>query len=470
MALPEILALLEQRREQHLTELAEWTAIPSVSAQSQHVPDIQRACDWAADYCRAMGMETEVHPTSGHPVIIARHDAGTEATTVLLYGHYEGQPPEPLELWESPPFIDNWGSGEAVGGNAEPVRDGMLFGRGASDNKGQIFAHLAALRAWFEVAGGPPVNLRLLIEGEEEIGSPNLGEFVKAHANELRAEWAVVSDGPMLSPEVPAISYGLRGLAYFQLDISAASVDLHSGTHGGAVPNPAIALAEFIATLHNPDGSVNLPEFYDAVVPLEAAEREALAGLDFSDDEYLKGLGAPGLVGEEGYSTLERRWARPTLEVNGIWGGYTGEGAKTVLPARASAKLSCRLVPEQDPNAIEAALRQACSGRLPDSVRWELQVFASAPAVLTPTDSPGVQAAMRALRAGFGAEPAFIRVGGTIPGVADFQAVLGAQPLLIGFALAEDMPHSPNEHFRLDCLYSGIRTSAVLWDELARLG
>jgi acetylornithine deacetylase/succinyl-diaminopimelate desuccinylase-like protein len=470
MALPEILALLEQRREQHLTELTEWTAIPSISAQAQHAGDLRRACDWAADYCRAMGLETKIHPTAGHPAIIARHDTGADAPTVLLYGHYDVQPPEPLELWESPPFVDNWGSGEPLGGNAEPVRDGALYGRGASDNKGQIFAHLAALRAWFEVAGGPPVNLRLLIEGEEEIGSPHLGEFVKAHANELRAEWAVVSDGPMLSPEVPAISYGLRGLAYFQLDISAASVDLHSGTHGGAVPNPATALAEFIATLHNPDGSVNLPEFYDAVVPLEAAEREALAGLDFSDDEYLKGLGAPDLAGEAGYSTLERRWARPTLEVNGIWGGYTGEGAKTVLPACASAKLSCRLVPRQEPAAIEAALRRACAERLPVGVRWGLQVFAGAPAVLTPTDSPGVQAAMRALRAGFGAEPAFIREGGTIPVVADFQSVLGAQPLLIGFALAEDMPHSPNEHFRLDCLYSGIRTSAALWDELARLG
>ena len=464
-----VIKLLEQRHKQHLAELVEWTSIPSISAQSQHVPDIQRACDWAANYCRAMGMETEVHPTAGHPAIIARHDAGSDATTVLLYGHYDVQPPEPLELWDSPPFVDNWGSGEAVGGNAEPVRDGMLFGRGASDNKGQIFAHLAALRAWFEVADGPPVNLRLLIEGEEEIGSPNLGEFVEAHADELRAKWAVVSDGPMLSPEVPAISYGLRGRAYFQLDISAASVDLHSGTHGGALPNPATALAEFIATLHNSDGSVNLPEFYDNVVPLEAAEREALAGLNFSDDKYLNDLGAPGLIGEEGYTTLERRWARPTLEVNGIWGGYTGEGAKTVLPAHASAKLSCRLVPRQDPNAIEAALRQVCSERLPDSVRWELQVFAGAPAVLTPTDSPGVQAAIRALKAGVGAEPAFTREGGTIPVVADFQTVLGAEPLLIGFGLAEDMPHSPNERFRLECLYGGIRTSGALWDELAQL-
>ena len=365
MALPEILKLLEQRREQHLTELAEWTSIPSVSAQSQHVPDIQRACDWAAEYCRAMGMETEVHPTSGHPAIIAHHDTGTDATTVLLYGHYDVQPPEPLELWESPPFIDNWGSGEAVGGNAEPVRDGMLFGRGASDNKGQIFAHLAALRAWFEVAGGPPINLRLLIEGEEEIGSPHLGEFVKAHANELRAEWAVVSDGPMLSPEVPAISYGLRGLAYFQLDISAASVDLHSGTHGGAVPNPATALAEFIATLHNPDGSVNLPEFYDAVVPLEAAEREALAGLDFSDDEYLKGLGAPDLAGEAGYSTLERRWARPTLEVNGIWAATPARGPRRCCPPAlppSSPAGWCR-------DRSRPRLRRRCAGRARNGCR-----------------------------------------------------------------------------------------------------
>ncbi|MEE1545556.1 MAG: M20/M25/M40 family metallo-hydrolase, partial [Alphaproteobacteria bacterium] len=235
MALPEILELLEQRREQHLAELVEWTAIPSISAQAQHAGDLRRACDWAADYCRAMGLETEIHPTVEHPAIIARHDAGARAPTVLLYGHYDVQPPEPLELWESPPFIDNWGSGEAVGGNAEPVRDGALYGRGASDNKGQLFAHLAALRGWFEVAGGPPVNLRLLIEGEEEIGSPSLGEFVATHADELCAEWGVVSDGPMLAPGMPAVSYGLRGLAYFQLDISAASADLHSGTHGGAV-------------------------------------------------------------------------------------------------------------------------------------------------------------------------------------------------------------------------------------------
>ena len=469
MVLEAILAHLDSLGRQHLDELLDWLRIPSISAQSERAADQLRAAEWAVAYLREAGLRAELRNTAGYPVIVGGYDAGPDAPTVLLYGHYDVQPPEPLELWDSPPFIDGWGGEPPTdAGASEPVRDGAIFARGASDDKGQIFCHFAALRGWLEHHGRLPVTVKLLIEGEEEIGSPSLEAFVAENAEALRADYAVVSDSSMYTAEIPALTTGLRGLAYFQLDIEGAARDLHSGSHGGGVANPANVLAAFLATLHNPDGSINLPGIYDDVVATTEEERAAFAALGFDDDAYRAEVGAPTLAGEAGYTTLERRWTRPSLDINGLWGGYAGEGAKTVLPAKAGAKFSLRLVPHQDPERVAQAVRRAADERLPSSVRWELTAHHGARPVLTPTDSPGVRAALRALAQGFDREAVFIREGGTIPVVEVMQRVLGTTPLLMGFGLPEDRAHAPNERFGLANLNGGIRASAALWAGLAR--
>jgi acetylornithine deacetylase/succinyl-diaminopimelate desuccinylase-like protein len=370
-----------------------------------------------------------------------------------VYGHYDVQPAEPLELWKSPPF-------EAT------VRDGKLFARGSADDKGQVWCHVESLMAW-QAHGGPPVNVTLLIEGEEEIGSKNLKAFVQKHRDALKADIAVVSDTNQFARGVPAITYGLRGLVYLEVKMSAASSDLHSGYFGGTVANPANELCKLLGSLVEADGHVTIDGFYDDVRPLTPQERAEWAKLPFDENEYASELGAPALFGEKGFTSLERRWARPTCDINGLTSGYQGPGAKTVLPCEASAKISMRLVPDQDPVKIiegfEVTLRERC----PRHVRLEIGQHSSTPAVLVPTDSKAIALAAEALEIGFGKRPTFMREGGSIPVVHLFKKELGIDTLLVGFGLADDNIHAPNEKFDLDALYGGTRTCAALYAKLA---
>jgi acetylornithine deacetylase/succinyl-diaminopimelate desuccinylase-like protein len=374
-----------------------------------------------------------------------KHVAGRP--TVLIYGHYDVQPAEPLDLWTSPPF-------EATVRKTETGAD-AVYARGAVDDKGQVWAHVEALTAW-QAHGGLPVNVTFLIEGEEEIGSENLEAFVRAHKNELKADIAVISDTSQFSEGLPAITYGLRGLCYAEIFITGPDHDLHSGLYGGAVPNPANILCEFIASLHTPDGKVAIPDFYADVIPL-------------TEEEFAKSVGIPAGSGEAGYSSLERKWARPTCDVNGIATGYQGPGAKTVIASVASAKISMRLVPNQDPAKIRAAFEKALNDRLPSNVKHEIKWYGASPAVLVPIDSKPTQLAAEALTIGFGTPSTFMREGGSIPVVGLIKSVLGLDTLLVGFGLPDDRIHSPNEKFNLDALHGGTRTVAVLYEKLATL-
>jgi succinyl-diaminopimelate desuccinylase len=375
---------------------------------------------------------------------------------VLVYGHYDVQPPDPLSEWITPPF--------------EPTqREGNLYARGATDDKGQMFTHVKSAEAWLKTEGKLPVNLKYLIEGEEEIGSEHLAPFIQEHKDELACDCVVVSDTSQFAPGQPAITYGLKGIAYFELRLQGPKQDLHSGTFGGAVTNPANTLAKMLASLSDAHGRVTIPGFYDDVVPLAAREREQFADLDFSDERFMRQIGVTGVSGENGYTTLERRWARPTYDINGLTSGYQGEGAKTVLPARASAKFSFRLVPNQDPRKIAAALRTKLEGLCPPGIRLELTEFHSAPGVVMSLDSPYMQAAARAIEKGFGRAPVFIREGGSIPVVTTFAQVLDVDTLLLGWGQDDDNTHSPNEKFSLADFHKGIKASAHLWGELARL-
>jgi acetylornithine deacetylase/succinyl-diaminopimelate desuccinylase-like protein len=363
------------------------------------------------------------------------------------------QPVDPLSQWHTPPF--------------EPqVRDGLLFARGAVDDKGQVYMHFAAAEAYLATRGKLPVNLKFLIEGEEEIGSPNLDDFVAAHRDLLAADVGVISDTPMYDADHPSLCYGLRGLAYLQVDVEGPGSDLHSGTWGGIVANPALALATMLAQLKDAAGRVDIPGFYDAVRPIAAEERQALAALPLDEARLAAELGAAALVGEEGYTPLERLWARPTLDVHGLWGGFSGEGAKTVIPARAGAKLSCRLVPDQNPDAIAALVAAQLERLAPPGVRVQVRVLHGGRPVVTPLDHPALQAAGRAIERGFGKPPSFIREGGSIPFVATLVQELGLPCVLLGVGLPDEHTHAPNEFFHLANFYSGMRTVAALWDEL----
>ena len=394
-------------------------------------------------------------PTHGHPIVLAKNKHVEGRPTVLFYGHYDVQPPEPLELWTTPPF--------------EPtVRAGSIYARGAADDKGQVWAHIEALLAW-QSHGGVPVNITLLIEGEEEIGSEHLADFVHKHAKELRADIAVVSDTNQFAPGVPAITYGLRGLVYMELTVTGPSHDLHSGLYGGSVPNAANVLCEVLATLHDRDGKITIPGFYDAVLPVSDEERKMWRGLPFDEKKYAAELNLSTLTGESGYTTLERCWARPTCDINGITSGYQGPGAKTVIPAKASAKVSMRLVPNQDPIKIRDAFIKTIKERCPKGVTPEVTCHSHTPAVLVPMHSPAMELAAESLEVGFGVRPALIRGGGSIPVVQMIKSVLGIDTLLIGFGLPDDRVHSPNEKFDLDALHQGARTAAALYDRLSRL-
>ncbi len=456
----DVVTYLEAGRERFLAELGDFLRIPSISSASAHRDDVRRCAEFTAAHLRRIGFtRAEVLPTTpdGHPVVYGEWLGAPGAPTALVYGHYDVQPVDPLDLWETPPF--------------EPtVRDGLLFARGAVDDKGQVYMHFAAAEAYLALRGRLPVNLKVLIEGEEEIGSPHLDAFVESHHDLLAADVGVISDTPMYDADHPSLCYGLRGLTYLQVEVEGPSGDLHSGSWGGIVANPALALATILAQLKDADGRVLVPGFYDAVRPLGADERRALAALPFDAARAAADLGVPALVGEPDYTPVERLWARPTLEVNGIWGGFSGEGAKTIIPARAGAKLSCRLVPDQDPDAIADLVAAHLMRLAPPGVRVRVQKLHGGRPVLTPLEHPALQAAARAVARGFGKEPVFIREGGSIPFVATLVEQLRLPAILLGAGLPDEHTHAPNEFFHLENFYRGMHAVAYLWDELASLG
>src|SRR4051794_24768774 len=422
--LDRVLSTLAGRRDASVAALKEFLSIPSVSTKPEHKPDMVRCATWLADQLKFGGMRAEVRATGGPPVVVAKNDHKPGRPTVLLYGHYDVQPPEPLELWTTPPF--------------EPaIRDDAIYARGAADDKGQVWCHVEALRAW-QTHGGPPVNVTLLIEGEEEIGSPNLMATVKEQRESLRADVAVISDTNQFARGIPAITYGLRGLVYMEVKITAANHDLHSGLFGGTVANPANELCKLLGSLHDENGRVMIDGFYDDVAALTQPERDEWAKLPWDDKRYEMDLNLPKVFGEKGYATLERRWARPTCDVNGLTSGYQGPGAKTVLPCEASAKVSMRLVPNQDPAKIEAAFERTLRSRCPGDVRIEFHCKGGNPAIVVPRDSKAIQLAAQAIEIGFGTPPVFMREGGSIPIVSTFKAELGVDTLLLGFGLEDD--------------------------------
>jgi acetylornithine deacetylase/succinyl-diaminopimelate desuccinylase-like protein len=453
--LDRVLSTLAGRRDASVAALKEFLSIPSVSTKPEHKADMVRCATWLVDQLKFGGMRAEVRPTGGHPVVLAKNDHKPGRPTVLLYGHYDVQPPEPLELWTTPPF--------------EPtVRDGALYARGAADDKGQVWCHTEAVLAW-QAHGGLPINLTMLIEGEEEIGSDHLQAFVHHNKAELKADVAVISDTNQFAKGLPAITYGLRGLCYMEVFLTGPAYDLHSGMFGGSVPNPANVLCELIETLHDKEGRVNIPGFYDDVTPLTPTEREMWRKLPFDEAKYFADLSLPNGTGETGFSVLEQRWARPTLDVNGLTSGYQGAGAKTVIASKASAKVSMRLVPNQDPAKIQAAFERTLRERCPKNVKIEFAQHGAAPAAITPIDSPAMTLATEALEVGFGAKPTLMREGGSIPVVGLIKRELGIDTLLVGYGLPDDRAHSPNEKFDLAALYGGMRTSAALYEKLSGL-
>ena len=456
---------IEQNKQSFENDLCELLRIPSVSTDSAFKNDVQQAGNWIADRLKSIGFETELIDTVGHPIVFAQSPPVENAPTVLVYGHYDVQPPDPLDEWETPPF--------------EPsVRDGNLFARGATDDKGQVLTHIFSAQAWKETSEHLPVQIKFLIEGEEECGSKGLWEFLAGKYDQpgqptamekIQCDVVVISDGSMYGPDRPAITYGLKGISYFELRLQGPNQDLHSGAFGGSVTNPANALTQMLAQLIDENGRVQIPGFYDNVLEMTSAEREQFASLGFDDQEYMDQIGVDALSGEEGFTTLERRWSRPTFDINGLWSGYQDEGAKTVLPAKAGAKFSCRLVANQDPekiaNSLEAFLNDIC----PRGIEMELVRMHGARGVTIDLDSPYMAAAAEAIERGFGTKPCFIRTGGSIPVVTAFSEKLGVDTLLLGWGQDDDNMHSPNEKFSLSDFHRGIKASAHLWAELAEI-
>ncbi len=446
--------LIRTRLEAFQDELFDFLRIPSVSARSEHRDDTRRAGQWVVDQMARAGLEAELVGTEGHPIALGEwRGAGDDAPTLLIYGHYDVQPVEPLHLWTSPPF--------------EPeVRDGRIYARGTSDDKGQLFLHLKALEVLLETRGELPVNVVVLAEGEEEVGSPNLLPFVKANRDRLACDAVLISDSQMFAPGQPSLLFSLRGLSYLEIRIRSAGSDLHSGSYGGAVPNPAQVLASIVGSLHDDRGRVAVQGFYDAVVEWDRETREEIRSLPFDEEAFRTGVGARALGGEEGFSTLERLWIRPTCEVNGLLSGYTGEGAKTVLPAEAMAKVSCRLVPDQDPDEVARLLRDHVTRVAPDTVEVEIRELHRGHPWRGQLDGPYFQAAREALRQAFGTDPVLTGEGGSIPIVSDFERVLGAPVILLGFALPGCNMHAPDEWFPVEHVELGIVTLVDLYQRL----
>lgn len=446
---------IEARREDNLAELKEFLRIPSVSTKSEHKADIERAAHWVAEKLRQAGLENvAIERTKMHPLVYGESLHAPGKPTVLFYGHYDVQPAEPLDLWTSPAF--------------EPtVRDGNIYGRGTADDKGQVHIHLKALEALNKALGKLPINVKVMIEGEEEVGSVSLWDFVKQNRERLKADALVVSDTSMLTKGVPSVTYGLRGLNYYQVEITGPVQDLHSGVFGGAVPNPITILAETIAKLHDKNFRVTVPGFYDDVTTLSKQERKALNSLPWKEKEFRKTVGAPALCGEKGYTIVEQLWIRPTLELNGIWGGYTGEGAKTVIPSKAYAKLSTRLVPNQDPAKIAKLAEKHFRKLLPKTVECRFEVLSTGKPWVAPYHDAIFQKAIDALEKGFGRKAVFIREGGSIPFVTQMYDTFKVPCVLMGFGLPDENAHAPDEHLSLENYFGGIKAVALFYQQLA---
>ncbi len=446
---------LKENRDSHLNELFDLLKIESISALPNHKEDVKKAADWIAESLTKIGMENvQVLETAGHPLVYGDWLKAEGKPTVLIYGHYDVQPVDPLHLWDSPPF--------------EPeIRDKKLYARGASDDKGQTFMHIKALEALLQTTGSLPVNIKFCIEGEEEIGSPNLPAFVEEHKELLAADVLVISDTGMIERGKPTICYGLRGLCGVQIDVKGAKSDLHSGLYGGGVQNAIHALVELVQSFHNKKGQITVEGFYDRVAPLTEEEKEAYEQLNFDEEAVRNELGVPELYGEEGYTYLERTWVRPTLEVNGMYGGFQGEGIKTVLPAEASAKITCRLVPDQDPDEIVELLKRHIEKHKPVGVEVSVSLFDKGAPFVTPFDHPAIQAAGRAYEKVYQVPTSYTRGGGSIPIVAAFDQILGLPIVLMGFGLPSENFHAPNEHFHLENYDKGLLTICHYWYELA---
>jgi len=451
-----VIDYLQKNQSRFIEELIEYLRFPSVSAQPQHRKDLQACGEWLTHHCQGIGLDARLCPTNGHPILIAKtpRTQNGKRPRFVVYGHYDVQPPEPFELWKSPPF--------------EPRIEGRaLFARGSSDNKGQNLAHLKAVEAYIKTGTPLPCDLTFVIEGEEEVGSASLATFLKEHHAELKCDAIVISDTGMPSPKHPALTYALRGIAAMELIVHGPSRDLHSGIFGGSLDNPAMVLSQMLAKVRDKNGRITIPGFYDAVVPLSAYERKQLARLPGTDAAYRKFLGVPKLFGERGFTSMEQRTARPTFEINGLTSGYQGEGSKTIIPSWARAKITIRLVPNQNPRKIIQSVRRYFSKICPPTVRLEVVSGHGAEPYLVAPTSPHAQAALRALRSAFGREPVLLREGGSIPIVNDFKKYLHADTLLLGLALPDANAHSPNEQFDLDCFEKGQLMSAYLWQELS---
>src|SRR5947207_3130778 len=453
-----VIDFINLNRDRYLEELKALLAIPSISALPEHAADVTRCAEWCADEMGRIGLQNvRLIPTPGNPVVYGDWLSAPGAPTILFYGHYDVQPVDPLNLWETPPF-------EAT------IRDGEIYARGSADDKGQVFMHFKAIEAHLKLAGTLPINIRIILEGEEEVGSVNLDNFIIGNKAALTTDVGVISDSPMFARGIPSICYGLRGLVYVQIDLRGSSTDLHSGSFGGAVANPAFVLAQMIAQMKDRGGRIKVPGFYDDVVALKEAEREAWAKLPFNEKKYKKDFGIPKLFGESEYTTLERTWARPTLEVNGLLSGFTGEGAKTVLPAVAMAKISMRLVPNQDPDKIAGLFEAYVKKIAPKTVELKITRMHGGKPWMTSFDNPFVQAAGRAIEKGFGRPPVFTREGGSIPVVSTFQEELGLPSVLFGVGLPDENAHAPNEKLDVANFHGGIIASAILYEEIASIG
>jgi acetylornithine deacetylase/succinyl-diaminopimelate desuccinylase-like protein len=452
---PKVEAFLESTKDARLESYFELLRIPSISTLSEHAPDIRRAAEWIATELERIGFEhVDISPTRGHPIVYADWLHAEGAPTILVYCHYDVQPVDPIDLWETAPF--------------EPfLRDGRVVGRGAADDKGQLHMHLKAAEAIFATRGRLPINLRFLFEGEEEHSSVGLEDWLRENKDRLAADAVVISDTGFFEGNIPAMTTSLRGMMYAQVDVIGGPVDLHSGSYGGAVQNPANALARIITELKTDDGSVRIPGFYDDVVPPTREERFEISCLPFEESEFQKVTGVPELVaGEPGFSILECTGIRPTLDVNGIWGGFTGEGSKTIIPAHAHAKVSCRLVPDQDGEKVFEQFRDYVLSIAPRGVRVEVQNLGTARALRTDTNNPVAKAAAHALEATFGTAPVYIRSGGSIPVAPMFETVLGLPVVMLGFTNPDDNAHAPNETMVLLNYETGLRTITRLWDDL----
>jgi len=436
---------IQANRQRFLDELLDFLRIPSISADTKYKDDVLRAATWLSTELKRIGMDgVEIFPTKGHPIVYGEKKAGDHLPTILVYGHYDVQPPDPLNLWTSPPF--------------EPViKDDKIYARGSCDDKGQVYMHVKALEAMM-ATGELACNVKVMFEGEEEVGSVNLGQFLESNKERLAADVILVSDTSIIANDVPSITTGLRGLSYVEVEVTGPNKDLHSGVYGGAVANPVNILCSMIAGMHDENRHITIPGFYDDVDEVSMEERKQMNMAPFSEDEYKKALGVGAVLGEKGFTTLERTSIRPTLDVNGIWGGYIGEGAKTVLPGKAFAKISMRLVPHQDPDKMTELFTSYFTRMAPPSVQVKVTPHHGGKPAVTPTDTIEYQAASKAMLKSFGKAPLPQRSGGSIPIVALFESILGIKTVLLGFGLDSDDIHSPNEHYGLFNFYKGIET------------